>query len=60
MKSIFISKTFWMNLVAVVGAFWAPISQYMSEETIVMLLGAANVIMRMFTKEPVKVLPESK
>jgi len=50
-KGIWLSKTFWMNVIGAVAYFWSPIKDFVSEEQLVMLLTSANVVMRFFTEK---------
>jgi len=54
-KNILMSKTFWLNLVAIIVMFWPGLGDKLNEETIVMILGGLNVVLRLFTKQPASI-----
>lgn len=58
MKSIFASKTFWVNLIALgVGVFEAATGKQLpiSPDTQAMILGAINIGLRYITKDAVSI-----
>jgi len=59
MKSIFASKTFWLNIaIALIGsvATQVPDLAFLAKpETLAIGAGILNIIMRFFTKQPVSV-----
>lgn len=56
-KSIFKSKTFWLNAVAlgIVGGQWALGHKYISDIDVAAITGVDNIIVRFWTKAPVSV-----
>lgn len=59
-KSIFTSKTFWVNAVAVVAsvasvAFGFEITQDMQGEVVALIMGVANIALRFVTTKPVNI-----
>jgi hypothetical protein len=58
MKSIWASKTFWVNAVAVgaavAGVFGFGIDAEFQAEVVVAIMGAVNIALRFVTKEAVK------
>lgn len=65
-KTIFQSKTFWANVIPVVatlvGSRWPVVGDFVNEYglQLVGLLGAANVGLRVVTKEPVVLKVEKR
>lgn len=55
MKSIFTSKTFWVNILAIVGIVVQGITgkEVFNIEFQAAILGIINIILRTITKEPV-------
>ncbi len=52
-KKWYLSKTIWVNLLALVGAFFnAKCSYEMTAEEIASILVVINIIMRAITKQP--------
>ncbi len=58
MKNIFKSKTFWLNLLAIVTTI-VPVLPVNIQQHAVPALAVGNIILRKLTKEPVSVLPQS-
>lgn len=60
-KSIFRSKTFWLNLAPIVAALYPPAAAWLAANpvTAVMALGAANTLLRFATNGKVFLLPAS-
>ena len=53
-KSIFLSKTLWVNVLAVAAGFLAPkLGVTISAEDQVAALGVINLVLRIVTKQPV-------
>ena len=53
-KSVFTSKTLWVNVLAIGAGFLAPkLGVTISAEDQVAALGVINLILRMITKQPI-------
>jgi hypothetical protein len=61
MKTIFLSKTFWLQIVALVILIFPPVAAWMRANPVDYLaaLAAANVLLRFFTSGAVTILPGS-
>lgn len=59
-KSIFASKTFWVQVVVLVATLFPVTKQYLGDETwVLQVLAALNVLLRVVTKDKVVIFPES-
>jgi hypothetical protein len=61
-KSIFSSKTFWLNILGPVFAYLATkyglnLDQDTQAEIVLIVMSIANIILRRFTSTPVTILP---
>lgn len=56
-KSIFASKTFWLNMVVLVPLLvqWASGHHWIPDADAAMILAAANIIIRTMTNQPVTI-----
>lgn len=54
-KSILKSKTFWFNIIVIAIGILSLIQGYLENGTAITLTGVIGVILRVLTKEPVKV-----
>ena len=52
-KSVFASKTFWLNVLAVAASAAAPQVAAANPHVAVAAVGIANLILRLFTSQPV-------
>ena len=52
-KSLFKSKTLWVNAIIAVLAFFPDVQKAISPDMLIMLFAVANMILRVVTKEPV-------
>jgi hypothetical protein len=61
MKSLFVTKTFWTNVLSLVSmialAFGHPVPFLDNPEAIGMVTAGANIVLRAITKDEVKVIP---
>jgi hypothetical protein len=55
MKSIFKSKTFWLNVLGIAGTVVGAIPAGVPT---IITGGAINIVLRILTKEPVSILPQ--
>ncbi len=59
-KSIFASKTFWVQVVVLVATLFPVTKQYLGDETwVLQVLAALNVLLRVVTKDKVVIFPDS-
>ncbi len=61
-KSIFASRTFWMNIVGPIFTFLATkygldVDADTQAQIVLIVMAIANIVMRRFTKAPVAILP---
>jgi hypothetical protein len=61
-KSIFTSKTFWLNILGPVFAFLATkyglqVDADTQAQILLIVMAIANIVMRRFTSSPVTILP---
>lgn len=56
MKKLYKSKTFWVNVIAALILTVSELSgaKFIPPETAAYVIGGANIVLRMLTKEPVK------
>ena len=65
-KSIFRSKTFWVNTLAIVismaGVFGLDLSLEAEEQTAIVttIMGIVNIFLRLTTKEPIKAIASAE
>jgi hypothetical protein len=57
MKSLFASKTFWFNIITIALGIIQVISKTypIPTETLALIIGIGNILLRIFTGEPVTV-----
>ena len=51
-KKFYLSKTLWVNLIAIVGLIF--FGGEISAEVVTMILAGINMVLRMITKEPLE------
>lgn len=57
-KSIFASKTFWVQVIILIGTLFPAAKQYLGDETwVLQILAAINVLLRLVTKDKVVIFP---
>jgi|GEM_PF-6193875 len=61
MKSIFASKTAWLQIITLVAAFVPPVQAFLVVNPVaaVAVISAANVLVRFFTADKVSLFPDS-
>ncbi len=53
-KAFYLSKTFWVNIISIVGVFTAHFAGYeINAEMTVTILGVINVVLRFITKKEI-------
>ena len=50
-KKFYLSKTFWVNVIAIVGM--VAVGKEFDAETVAMILGGINLVLRLITKDPI-------
>ena len=55
-KSVFKSKTLWINLIVAIVAFFPSVAAKVSPEIIMQGMALVNIVLRFFTKEKVQLV----
>jgi len=55
-KSVLESKTLWVNLVLAIVAFFPNVANLLTQEVLLQVVAIVNIVLRLFTKEEVKLL----
>ena len=52
-KSVFKSKTFWMNLILAIAPLFPFLEPVLNEQVLVQIFAIGNIVLRMKTSQPV-------